>query len=403
MPHDSSAACSYDIFILHRMKFMGVSLSLCKLQAWSAFRGSKAARQWCLRHPHSSRRMFLSSLPSSCVPHDIRGDGRIDGHDQHVGRRTVGCCPGGKGARWISRREASRGTGDRSGGVFTWVLHRLPAHLGLPAPQDRLPGCWPRGYRPWRHRNHRYRPDRVRGRRDPPRQLDTAALLQATGFRVVVSRTTNASVVRLSPQDVANGELTVQGAHDDVAARDLCANLAQADVLVGIYFDAGASAQAAGSLTGYDTARPFAADNLRLATLVQLGVLGEMNAQGWDIPNDGVVSDTSLGGPPLSEAAAAYGHLLLLGPADPGYFSTPSEMPGALVEPLFVTDPYEAMIALQPEWSAGHCPGNSRRCRGLLQVDHDHDHGAGSNLEERAKKSTFGISGSRISGAHRIN
>ncbi len=29
----------------------------------------------------------------------------------------------------------------------------------------------------------------------------------------------------------------------------------------------------------------------------------------------------------------------------PGYFSTPSQMPGALIEPLFITDPFEGTIA----------------------------------------------------------
>ena len=28
-----------------------------------------------------------------------------------------------------------------------------------------------------------------------------------------------------------------------------------------------------------------------------------------------------------------------------GYFSTPSQMPGALIEPLFITDPFEGTIA----------------------------------------------------------
>jgi N-acetylmuramoyl-L-alanine amidase len=29
-----------------------------------------------------------------------------------------------------------------------------------------------------------------------------------------------------------------------------------------------------------------------------------------------------------------------------GYFSTPSQMPGALIEPLFITDPFEGSIAV---------------------------------------------------------
>jgi hypothetical protein len=69
-----------------------------------------------------------------------------------------------------------------------------------------------------------------------------------------------------------------------------------------------------------------------------------MNARGWAIPDEGVLPDSGLGSA-LTAAAVAYGHLLLLGPAKAGYFSTPSQMPGALIEPLFVTDPFEASIA----------------------------------------------------------
>jgi N-acetylmuramoyl-L-alanine amidase len=37
--------------------------------------------------------------------------------------------------------------------------------------------------------------------------------------------------------------------------------------------------------------------------------------------------------------------LLLIGPAAPGFFSSPSSMPGAVIEPLYLTDPYEGSIA----------------------------------------------------------
>jgi N-acetylmuramoyl-L-alanine amidase len=177
-----------------------------------------------------------------------------------------------------------------------------------------------------------------------PVELDAARLLRAAGFRVVVSRTGPSSVLRLNAADVSDGVLTIQGSHDDVAARDVCANLAHADVLVGIYFDAGTSPDNAGSVTGYDAVRPFAAENLRLATLVQRDVLAAMNDQGWQIPDAGVVPDSELGSA-ISSQAVAYGHLLLLGPAEAGYFDTPSEMPGALIEPLFITDPFEGSIA----------------------------------------------------------
>lgn len=178
------------------------------------------------------------------------------------------------------------------------------------------------------------------------------ALLRARGFRVVVSRTEDTTVLRLGSGDTDGGLLSELGSHDDVAARDVCANLARADVLVGVYMDAGDTADDAGSVTVYDSDRSFSAQNLRLANLLQRDVITEMNDQGWQIPNDGVQSDGSFGsavGNPSSSAlaaqAAAYDHLLLIGPAATGYFSTPSQMPGAVIEPLYLTDPFEGTIA----------------------------------------------------------
>jgi N-acetylmuramoyl-L-alanine amidase len=176
-----------------------------------------------------------------------------------------------------------------------------------------------------------------------PIELDTMALLRAQGYRVVVSRTQDTSVTLLTPADTSGSELTVQGAFNDVTARDVCANMAGANLLIGIYMNAGYEGSA-GCVTGYDADRPFSAGNLKLATLLQADVLGAMNAQGWAIPDGGVQSDTGLGSA-LTAQAEAYGHLLLLGPAEAGYFSTPSLMPGALIEPLFLTDPFEGTIA----------------------------------------------------------
>jgi N-acetylmuramoyl-L-alanine amidase len=172
-------------------------------------------------------------------------------------------------------------------------------------------------------------------------ELDTAALLRARGYRVVVSRTRQTTVVRLTPAMRSGKLLTAAGVHADVAARDRCANLGRANVLVGIYMDAG---YGEGCLTAYDAARPFAAANRTLARLLQHDVLAAMNARGWDIPDGGVKTDTGMGSY-ITNADLAYGHLMLLGPAKAGYFSTPSRMPGALIEPLFLTDPFEASLA----------------------------------------------------------
>lgn len=177
-----------------------------------------------------------------------------------------------------------------------------------------------------------------------PVELDAAAILRADGYRVVVSRTRDSSVARLTARDLDGRLLSAAGVHTDVAARDVCANEAHADVLVGIYFDAGAPNNA-GSITAYDAVRPFAARSRRLASLVQRDVLRAMNRRGWKIPSAGVQRDHLLGSVVNVRRADSYGHLLLLGPGKRGYFSTPSQMPGALIEPLYITDPFEGSIA----------------------------------------------------------
>lgn len=180
-------------------------------------------------------------------------------------------------------------------------------------------------------------------------ELQAMNVLRTDGFRVVVSRTSNTNVIRPTAADLTSGALSVTGARADVAARDACADLAKATILVGIYFDAGTSPQNAGSITAYDPGRPFAGRSEHLANLLQHDVLAHLNAHGWQIPDDGVQPDTTLGGLPLTTTAAIYRHLLLLGPADPGWFTTPSKMPGALIEPLFLSDPFEGSIANSSE------------------------------------------------------
>ncbi|MHB1584175.1 MAG: N-acetylmuramoyl-L-alanine amidase family protein [Acidimicrobiales bacterium] len=201
-----------------------------------------------------------------------------------------------------------------------------------------------------------------------PVELDAARLLRRAGFTVVVSRTAQTTVLRLRPDDVAGSELSLLGAHDDVAARDACANLAHASLLVGIYFDSGSSPANAGSVTTYDTARPFAASNQRFASLLQHDVLTAMNARGWGIPDEGTLPDNNFGSlvqssspSPLATAAQNYDHLMLLGPAMAGYFTTPSSMPGAVIEPLFITDPFEGSLA-------NSTPGQQTIAGGIAQA-----------------------------------
>jgi N-acetylmuramoyl-L-alanine amidase len=174
--------------------------------------------------------------------------------------------------------------------------------------------------------------------------LDTVPLLRARGFRVVVSRTTAGAVARPAPGDLSGGLFTAQGVHHDLVARDACANRTHAAILIGVYFNAVAESGLGGSVTLYDASRPFWRSSQALAVLVQRDVLERFKAAGAGVPDDGVHNDVGYGSS-VSRADRAYGHLLILGPAKRGYFSSPSLMPGALIEPLFITNPSEASLA----------------------------------------------------------
>jgi N-acetylmuramoyl-L-alanine amidase len=179
-----------------------------------------------------------------------------------------------------------------------------------------------------------------------PVVLDAARMLRADGYRVVVSRTADSSVARLGAGDVSgDGTLTLQGEHADTAARVTCANLAQAQALVSVHFNSFSDSSARGTLTTYDAVRSFAPASERLADLVDNDVVTALDATGLSVPDRGVVTDDTVGAEALSPEALAYGHLLLLGPAAPGWLDQPTAMPGTLVEPLFLSNPAEAAVA----------------------------------------------------------
>jgi len=175
-----------------------------------------------------------------------------------------------------------------------------------------------------------------------PVALDAATLLRADGYRVVLSRTRSTTVLKPGPGDLSStgGVLTQQGGHDDVVARDACANLAKATVLVGISFATATSSTGAGSTVAYDIERHFSGENRQLADLLENDVVVDLHDQGWAIPDDGVVTDAA-----MTTTDTHYHHLLLLGPTARAWHPVPSQMPGALIEPLYLSDPSEATMA----------------------------------------------------------
>ena len=170
-----------------------------------------------------------------------------------------------------------------------------------------------------------------------------AALLRSDGYRVVMSRTADSSVTKLSADDSVAGALTASAVHRDLVSRTECANAAGASVLLSIHFDAFDDPSVGGTETFYDAARPFAPQNRRLATDLQAALVA-----GLGVADRGVWTDDQTGGRALTSSGDLYGHLIELGPAASGWVDNPSQMPGALVEPLFLTNPAQASFANNP-------------------------------------------------------
>ncbi len=175
--------------------------------------------------------------------------------------------------------------------------------------------------------------------------LDLSNQLRRDGYRVVLSRTRDGTVGRTLSGSVTEGAYTPDGVRADLRARVACANSAHARLLISIHFDAFWSPAVGGAQTVYDPRRPFSGQSLHFARLIQRAVLLAFQAHGWDVSDRGVIPDTRLDAPTLSVRGAAYGHLVELGPAKRGWLDHPSLMPGALLEPLFLTDPAEASVA----------------------------------------------------------
>jgi N-acetylmuramoyl-L-alanine amidase len=171
--------------------------------------------------------------------------------------------------------------------------------------------------------------------------LRLSQMLRSDGYRVVLSRTSDTTVVKLGDSDTVNGAMTDSAVHRDLLARVACANASSAAVLVSIHFDAFDDPSVAGAETFYDAARPFSGANAKLAADLQTALVA-----GVGMTDRGVWTDDGVG-TALTAEGNLYDHLVLLGPPASGWVDQPTAMPGALVEPLFLTNITDAKYAAE--------------------------------------------------------
>lgn len=171
--------------------------------------------------------------------------------------------------------------------------------------------------------------------------LAVAARLRDGGVTAVLSRATDDLGSTLESDDLQDGALTTAASQEDLVGRVRCANLARADALVSIHFNSFDDPGVSGTETLYDTDRALAPRSRALAQALQADIRAGLASMGRPSPDRGVIDDSSGG-------EAGGGHLVLLGPRIPGRVDEPSAMPGALVEPLFMTSPPDLSTVATP-------------------------------------------------------
>ena len=187
--------------------------------------------------------------------------------------------------------------------------------------------------------------------------LRVEALLQQQGVRVVLTR-------RADERAYADGTV-IQGnsaTRRDLQARVDLANDLGADAFVSIHSNGAASAAERGVETYWDSGRPFADQNRRLATTIQSAVVGEMAAAGTPVVDRGTKDDACLRmfqgrcfplfvlGPPRNTTGAEIIQRggtpseLGMAPGQTAVSTRATSMPGVLVELLFISSPADAAL-----------------------------------------------------------
>lgn len=176
----------------------------------------------------------------------------------------------------------------------------------------------------------------------------TAAILRADGITVALSRQDDSlSALPASDYSADGTILTPDGVLADLQHRIDNANASGASVLLSIHFNGYTDPSVGGSETFYDSTRDFGGNNQHFATLIQGSVIRSFHDHGYNVPDRGITDDTQLQSDALGALPGSYNHLVMLGPGLPGRLR-PSNMPGALSESLFLSNPSEATMISQP-------------------------------------------------------
>jgi N-acetylmuramoyl-L-alanine amidase len=171
--------------------------------------------------------------------------------------------------------------------------------------------------------------------------LRTAASLRHAGYTVYLTRTTDRNVNE--PSRDYNHDGVVDNI-DELEARVAFANQHHADLFVSIHINGSESADARGLIVYYCPAHPFAAENIRLAQLLDEAIYHQLQHTGYTPANWGIASDVS---DPAPQRYPDYPWFFVLGPADKRDGIIANNAVSALGETLYITNDWEAALLHQ--------------------------------------------------------
>lgn len=161
----------------------------------------------------------------------------------------------------------------------------------------------------------------------------TAAILRQAGFTVIQTRTTDSWVDWNMRDLTGDGKVDLA---DDLQARIDVANNAHATLFLSIHFNGSDDPALSGTIAYYDADRPFSRRSKYFAELLDQQAVAGLASIGYQTLNWGVRTD--------STAVGAGSHFYVLGPDA----VRPTQMPGALMEGLFLTNPRDAQQLRDP-------------------------------------------------------
>lgn len=185
---------------------------------------------------------------------------------------------------------------------------------------------------------------------------DLEARLQQRGFEVVMTRETDAAV-NLRGADVnGDGRTAAHDAPgtdrnknlDELQARINICNEASADLLVSMHVNGYSNGSPRGYETWFTRERAFGDRNAVFATLAYAHLKEQLSYIGYLLPAEderGVLPDTTAD---VQKEQSLFQHFIMTGPEVPGVVE-PSQMPGAIVEALFVSNDGDAAVLSSAE------------------------------------------------------